>query len=112
MGVDVAAYSRTSPRLHWLLAIRNSSLRPAPRLVAYAVSAFMDSEGVCYPSQAALVAATGLGRRTVQRELHELHRAGWLHRRGEMKSRRGGRAIAVWEGRVPLSYVDFPPDVQ
>jgi hypothetical protein len=107
-GAPLDPGSRMNPRLQWVLRIRDSNLPPTQRLIAYALETFMDADATCFPSIAAIASATGLHRRSVERQLPQLHRRGWLHRKGSMQGRRGGRPISVWEGRVPFAYAEFP----
>lgn len=66
-------------RIEWWKAIRASNLPARERLVALTLSTFMDPDGSrCWPAQSTVADAAGIGRRTAQRAITELHSAGYL----------------------------------
>ena len=80
-------------RNDWWKAIRTSNLTPQARLLALAMSTFMNTDGTrCYPGQAALANACGWsGSRTVRRALTELERTGYIEIERFAGSRQEGR---------------------
>ncbi len=65
----------------WLhrVAIRDyGPLNPFDRLLLFAVSAYADDSGHCWPGQATLANAAQMGESTVRRKVDALSKAGWL----------------------------------
>lgn len=63
----------------WRLAIRDSGLGSTARLVAWALSNYMDTRGgSAFPGVERLAADTATSRSTVKRALNELRERGWL----------------------------------
>ena len=62
----------------WRDAIGDSELDSTAKLVAYALSTFMDRRGVCWPGRAALAQRTSSGLTTVDRAVARLEKQRWL----------------------------------
>jgi hypothetical protein len=83
----------------WRAAVWETDLSPTTKLVALAVSQFMDFDtlGSAHPGNPRLVSMTGLSGRQIIRELQRLERAGWL----KCVHRGGGRGHAsMYKGQL------------
>jgi hypothetical protein len=106
--------------IEWRRLILASELRPSARLIAFALSTHMDSDGgSCFPSLTRLQRETGLSRSGVILALAELERASLIERV------RGGRGrptryratspltgLPVVHSVDPTSALSGPEDVQ
>lgn len=107
MTAQTSAAPARSPvdRITWWTAVRRSELPPTARLVALVLSTYMDPSGArCWPAQTTVAEGAGLGRRTVQRALGELHAGGFLEVR-----QYGGPGTG--RGQRPHVYVPTIPDL-
>lgn len=85
------------------VASRESGLSPTERHVALTLSLYFSKAGdSCWPGQDALVGRTGHGRRTIQRALAGLERAGFIQRElpsaAERRQGKNTRYVAVLPG--------------
>jgi len=67
-----------NPLVAMRFIIRELEAPPLEKLLMLALLSHADGEGHCFPSVATLAAETGISRRTVQRLLRRLERAGLL----------------------------------
>jgi hypothetical protein len=97
---------RLEPLFTWRSAICDSSLPPTARLVAFAISFYMNERGgSCHPGPTRLARDTGLSLRAVKKHLVDLEDTGWLlvvDRGGQTGERRRANS---YEARIP-----DPPD--
>src|SRR5436309_3407100 len=71
--------AKPRPFMHrWREAVRESDLDSTAKLVAFALSTFMDAEGRTRRSRATIAAASSLNVRTVDEALRRLETAGLL----------------------------------
>ncbi len=65
-------------RLQWQTAIGESDLPTESRLVGWALSTWMNSEGFCWPQQSEIARRAGVSDRTVRRALRQLRKDDFL----------------------------------
>lgn len=96
------------PLLTWRAAICDSSLPPASRHVALALSLWMNERGgSAFPGALRLAHATGMSERSIREHLGTLVRSGWL----DLAQRGGGRTRAnAYQARINMD--DLTPYVK
>jgi hypothetical protein len=67
-----------SLRTQWQVAIGESDLPPTSRLVAWALSTWMDADGRCWPAQREIARRAGASRRAVINALENLRESDFL----------------------------------
>ena len=66
---------------NWIKMVQKSKLPPHAKYLAHYLSTFMNQHNdLAYPSQARMVAETGMAKSTVNKYLNELDQKGWLRR--------------------------------
>jgi hypothetical protein len=86
-----------SLRTWWMRAVGAADLRPAAKLVAWAIGAHMNAEGSCFPSLNKIGEATGTGVSAVKRWVPKIERAGLLS-----VQRGGGRGrVNTYQAQIP-----------
>ncbi len=92
----------------WTIALRYSELPVGARALAFALSTWMDADGIGAPASLRdLAAGSGLDKATVCRQLERLEASGWIRRR-----RGGGRGRAsAYDARIPEAVDRLVEDV-
>lgn len=86
----------------WRVGIRESSLGPLAKLVAYTLGTYMHADGTnAYPSNRTLAASCGLSVRSVQNELARLEDAGWIVANAPRGDRAKTGRKAIWAAQLP-----------
>ena len=92
------------PLADWRDAVLDSPLKANPKLVALALSTFMDRKGVAFPGKATLAKKTSLCKRTVDGAIESLILSGFCPRqrqpRGRTSNRYGARFPTVQHMQV------------
>jgi len=94
----------------WRKAVTVSDLRPPLRLTAFALSAYMNTDGIgARPSMATLAADTGYHVDTVRRHVRDLEATGWLL---VEPSKGGPHRTNRWRAHIPrpATPVDNPSE--
>jgi Helix-turn-helix domain len=68
LGINIQSRA-PSLRTQWQVAIGESDLPATTRLVAWALSTWMNSEGFCWPQQSEIARRAGVTDRTVRQAL-------------------------------------------
>jgi hypothetical protein len=88
--------NRRSFLADWRDAVRDSELKPNPKLVAFALSTYMNRDGACWPAKDTLAAATSLSKRAVDSAIGKLVLFGFL-----LVTRSRGRTSNRYQAAIP-----------